>query len=68
MANSDTSKKSWTQDITAYLLYLSLITTMGPLQFGFHLVPSPLPTTSAYLLSCSLSLPDPQTITNHPTP
>lgn len=32
------SKKSWTADITPYLLYLLAISTLGPLQFGFHLV------------------------------
>lgn len=40
MASPDASKQSWTQNITPYLVYLSLITAMGPIHFGFHLVPS----------------------------
>lgn len=40
MASSDSPKKSSIQNITPYLVYLSLITAMGPIHFGFHLVPS----------------------------
>jgi hypothetical protein len=30
------------RDVTPYLLLLMLISTLGPLQFGFHLVSFPL--------------------------
>jgi len=33
------------RDVTPYLLYLMLVATLGPLQFGFHLV-------------CHLAFPD----------
>lgn len=32
------TQRSWTHDITAYLIVLMLITTFGPFQFGYHLV------------------------------
>lgn len=28
----------WTRDLTGYFIYLLLISTIGPLLFGFHLV------------------------------
>lgn len=46
MATSDSPNKSWTQNITPYLVYLSLITAMGPIHFGFHLVPPTSPAIS----------------------
>jgi hypothetical protein len=30
--------RSWTQEVTAYLILLIAIATIGPLQFGYHLV------------------------------
>ncbi|KAI9846536.1 MAG: hypothetical protein M1837_003957 [Sclerophora amabilis] len=37
MASHEAGARSWAQDITSYLIYIILITTIGPLQFGFHL-------------------------------
>ena len=37
MAAED-SKGSFFRDITAYLLFLMLVSTLGPLQFGYHIV------------------------------
>jgi hypothetical protein len=33
--------RSWTRGITAYLIILVAIATIGPLQFGYHLVMQP---------------------------
>ena len=43
------------QDVSAYLLLIIAISTLGPLQFGFHLVRlmSPNLTTSALYLGLS---------------
>lgn len=38
MAREESLVKSLTRDTTPYLCYLLFITTLGPLQFGFHLV------------------------------
>lgn len=38
MAREESLAKSLAQDTTSYLCYLLFITTLGPLQFGFHLV------------------------------
>ena len=41
MASLDSSKQPWSAGLTFFLIYLSLITTIGPLQFGYHLVRNP---------------------------
>jgi hypothetical protein len=38
MAHGEPLHRSLILDTTAHLCYLLLITTLGPLQFGFHLV------------------------------
>lgn len=38
MAREESLAKSLTRDTTFYLCYLLFIATLGPLQFGFHLV------------------------------
>ncbi|KAI9799740.1 MAG: hypothetical protein M1833_003859 [Piccolia ochrophora] len=37
MASPGSESSGWTHGLTAYLVYLILVTTTGPLQFGFHL-------------------------------
>ncbi|KAA6412724.1 MAG: MFS glucose [Lasallia pustulata] len=37
MATPDSSKQSWASGMTFYVVYVSLITAIGPLHFGFHL-------------------------------
>ncbi len=46
MARREPLHTSLIRDMTAYLCYSLLITTMGPLQFGFHLVSTTLLRTS----------------------
>lgn len=38
MAREESLARSLTRDTTSYLCYLLFIATLGPLQFGFHLV------------------------------
>lgn len=38
MAREESLAKVLTRDTTSYLCYLLFIATLGPLQFGFHLV------------------------------
>lgn len=38
MAREESLAKSLTRDTTFYFCYLLFIATLGPLQFGFHLV------------------------------
>lgn len=38
MARGQLATRSLLRDTTAYLCFLLLVTTVGPLQFGFHLV------------------------------
>ena len=38
MAPREPSARTCMNDVTAYLIYLVLIATIGPLQYGFHLV------------------------------
>lgn len=38
MAREESLAKILTRDTTSYLCYLLFIATLGPLQFGFHLV------------------------------
>lgn len=38
MAQGEPMTQSLLRDTTAYLCYILLATTIGPLQFGFHLV------------------------------
>jgi hypothetical protein len=35
---ASTSLRQRIRDVTLYLVYLIFVTTLGPLQFGFHLV------------------------------
>jgi hypothetical protein len=38
MPHEEPLHRSTIRDTTGYLVYLLLITTLGPFQFGFHLV------------------------------
>ena len=38
MAQNEPLHRSLRHDTTAYLAFLLLVTTIGPLQFGYHLV------------------------------
>lgn len=38
MAHDEPLHKSLIRDTTAYFAYVLLVTTLGPFQFGFHLV------------------------------
>lgn len=44
------------RDVTLYLIFLIAVTTLGPLQFGFHLVCIPNPVQHASLTLCRQSL------------
>lgn len=37
-SSAPSSPRSWRHDITVYLIFVVLTTTLGPLQFGYHLV------------------------------
>ena len=50
--------RAWFTDLTAYFVYVLFVATLGPLLFGFHLVPtSSVPSTALAMLTsaCSLS-------------
>ncbi|KAI9823721.1 MAG: hypothetical protein M1832_002278 [Thelocarpon impressellum] len=65
-----TSGNSGVGDVTAYLIYLAAITTIGPLQFGFHLAelnaPQAVITCEKKAISTSLSTSLPQCIPMNP--
>ena len=53
--------RSWLKDLTWYFMYLMVVSTLGPLQFGYHLVrrfASPSFATVAWLTRCALRRPN----------
>ncbi|KAI9754593.1 MAG: hypothetical protein M4579_004622 [Chaenotheca gracillima] len=70
MASLQSNVKSWTKDITAYLVYSILISTVGPLQFGFHLAelnaPQAVITCEKKSITTSLAFSLPQCIPMSP--
>ncbi|KAI9812930.1 MAG: hypothetical protein M1827_004448 [Pycnora praestabilis] len=71
MVSTGDERRSWLRDINVYLVYLLLVTTMGPLQFGFHLAelntPQAVITCEKKSVSTTSSPTLPQCIPMNPT-